>query len=377
VSVDALVQQVAEVLGRGHALFGDPPSSGGTAATTSGAGLTAAGGLVRGGHQRITALSGALPAGYTTFATDAGPALDAAGKADDALGTNLRDAAAADRFGRGTSGAVVNGAASDTAALAPSTQTAAGQRALVSALRARLAQQQEVISAYTSRDARLAAIFRSLAFGQGSPAGGMSMGGMPSGGIGGGSGGGLSPMSGLSGLGGPATMLAGGFSPRDSGLVAPAGVAGTPLGALAVNSSAREVAAAIIHEARRRGYSPSQTVPILADAMQESNLSPRAVSPNGLWRGVFQQDSSYAGRDNPNLAIVEFFNRLDKHGGPSSPDIWKSIFWLQQRPGDPSADLAYSRGRRGYLTEIMSNRGAAQQMYHDIVGTAAAAALVV
>lgn len=130
------------MLGRGHALFGDPPASGGTAAATSGAGLSAAGDMVRGGHQRISALSGALPAGYSNFATDAGPALDAAAKADDALGTNLRDAAAADRSGRGTSGAVVNGAASDTAALAPSTQTPAGQRALVSALRARLAQQR-------------------------------------------------------------------------------------------------------------------------------------------------------------------------------------------------------------------------------------------
>ena len=368
----ALVAQVGEVLGRGHALFGDPPASGGTAAATSGAGLSAAGDLVRGGHQRISALSGALPAGYGNFATDAGPALDAAAKADDALGTNLRDAAAADRSGRGTSGAVVNGAASDTAALAPSTQTPAGQRALLSALRARLAQQQQVISAYTSRDARLAAILRSLAYGQGGQSGGMPMGGTPTGGMGGGSGGGSSPMSGLSGLGGPGTMLAGNFSPRDSGLITPAGEAGTPLGALTPNSSPREVAAAIIHEARRRGYSPRQTVAILADAMQESHLNPRAVSPNRLWKSIFQQDSSYVGRDNPNLAIAEFFNRLDKHGGPSSPDIWKSIFWLQQRPGDPSAELAYSRGRRGYLTEIMSKHAAAQQMYNAIVGTAAA-----
>jgi hypothetical protein len=370
VSVGALVEQVGEVLGRGHALFADPPASGHTAATTSGAGLTAAGDLVRGGHQRIAALSGALPAGYGGLATDAGPALDAAANADDALGTNLRDAAAADRAGRGTSGSVVNGAASDTAALAPSTHTAAGQRALLSALRNRLAQQQQVISAYTSRDARLAAVLRSLAYGQGGQGGGMPMGGMPFGGIGGGSGGGSSPLSGLSSMGGQAPMLAGSFNPRTSGALSPAGLAGTPLGALTLNSSQREIAAAIIHEARRRGYSPSQTVPILADAMQESNLNPRAVSPNGLWKSVFQQDSSYAGRDNPNLAIAEFFNRLDKHGGPSSLDIWKSIFWLQQRPGEPSAELAYAHGRRGYLTEIMSKHVAAQQLYRDIVGTA-------
>jgi len=86
--------------------------------------------------------------------------------------------------------------------------------------------------------------------------------------------------------------------------------------------------------------SPYQTTAILADATQESNLSPRAQSPNRLWYSNFQQHASYPGRRNPNPAISEFFNRLDRHGGPSSPDIWKSIFWLQQRPGEQSAKAA-------------------------------------
>jgi hypothetical protein len=329
---------------------------------------------VRNGQARISALSGALPAGYTRFATDATAALDTASDADGNLSTSLRDSAQADRSGRTTSGSVVNGAASDTAALAPSTRTAAGQRALLSALRERLAQQQQVISTYTTRDARLAAMVRSLGYSRQSGGSGMPMGGMPfGGGSGSGSGGGGSPLSGLSGLSG-LSSLAGSFRPGTSGgasgLVAPAGVAGTPLGALTPNSSPREVAAAIIHEAQRRGYSPRQTTAILADAMQESNLSPRAVSPNKLWKNIFQQDASYAGRDNPNLAIAEFFNRLGKHGGPSSPDIWKSIFWLQQRPGDSSAEIAYARGRHAYLTEIMSQRSRAVAMYRDITGIA-------
>jgi hypothetical protein len=219
--VGALVQQVGEVLGRGHALFGEPPASGGTAATTSGAGLAAAGDVVRNGQARISALSGAFPAGYTRFATDATAALDAASDADGNLSTNLRDSAQTDRSGRTNSGSVVNGAASDTAALAPSTRTAAGQRALVSALRERLAQQQQVISTYTTRDARLAAMVRSLGYSRQAGGGGMPMGGMPFGG-GSGSGSGGSPLSGLSALsslaglgrGGsrdPSTMLAGGF----------------------------------------------------------------------------------------------------------------------------------------------------------------------
>jgi len=220
--VGAVVQQVGEVLGRGHALFGEPPASGGTAATNSGTGLAAAGDVVRNGQARISALSGALPAGYTRFATDATAALDAALDADGNLSTTLRDSAQTDRSGRTTSGSVVNGAASDTAALAPSTRTAAGQRALVSALRERLAQQQHVISPYTTRDARLAAMVRSLGYSRQTGGGGMPMGGMPfGGGSGSGSGGGspLSALSRLSSLGGlgrggsrdSSTMLAGGF----------------------------------------------------------------------------------------------------------------------------------------------------------------------
>jgi hypothetical protein len=363
------------VLGRGHALFGDPPASGGTAARDCGSGLAAAGGLVRTGQQRISGLAGALPAGYTQFATDAGPALDAAADADTNLSSNLHDSAAADRSGRESSGSVVDGAASDTAALAPSTRTGAGQRALISALRGRLAQQQQVITAYQAQDERLAALVRSLRYGQRYPgAGGMPMSGMGGGLTGGG--GGL-PMGALSDMGAPLTTLASSFNPRTaanasmSGLSAPAGIVGTPLGALTVNSSPREVAAAIIHEAQRRGYSPYQTTAILADAMQESNLSAKARSPNGLWESIFQQDASYAGRRNPNLAIAEFFNRLDKHGGPSSPDIWKSIFWLQQRPGDPSAEIAYARGRHAYLSEIQSKHGSAVSMYRDIIGATA------
>jgi hypothetical protein len=141
------------------------------------------------------------------------------------------------------------------------------------------------------------------------------------------------------------------------------------LGALTPRSGPREVAAAIIHEAARRGYSPQQTVAILSTAMQESGLRPTAVSPNRLWRSVFQQDRSYPGRDNPNLAIAEFFDRLDRHGGPASRDIWKSIFWVQQRPGEPSAQAAYEHGRQAYLGEIESQKRRAEAMYRDITGT--------
>jgi hypothetical protein len=202
----------------------------------------------------------------------------------------------------------------------------------------------------------------------------MPMGGMPFGGDGfGGGGSGGSSLSALGGLGSPLTSLVSKFNPttsaRTGGLPTPGSLVGTPLGALTVNSSPREVAAAIIHEAQRRGYSPEQTVAFVSTSMQENGVRPGGASPNGLWEGPFQQDSSYPGRRNPNLAIAEFFNRLDRHGGPSSPDIWKSIFWLQQRPGEPSAEAAYANGRHGYLTEIKSQYGRALAMYRDIVGS--------
>ena len=211
VSLGALVQQVGQVLNRGHALFGDPLAGGHTAALDSSTGLAAAGDLVRSGQARMAGLSGRLPTAYGDFAARAGPALDDAAGTDHALGGQLQAAAGSDQSGRANSGAVVDGAATDTAALSPMTGTPAGQRALAAALRARVAQQQHIVNAYRIRDARLATMVRSLAYARrGAAGGGMPMGGgMPS--FGGFGGGGGSPLGGLSGLSG---LFTGGRTPR-------------------------------------------------------------------------------------------------------------------------------------------------------------------
>ncbi|AYE99559.1 hypothetical protein C0J29_31850 (plasmid) [Mycobacterium paragordonae] len=141
-----------------------------------------------------------------------------------------------------------------------------------------------------------------------------------------------------------------------------------PVGGLRRDSSQRDVAATIVREARRRGYSPGQTIAILSAGLQESGLSPAASGGGGAWHGVFQQDAGYAGRDDPNQNISEFFNRLGTKGGPASPDIWKSIFWLQQRPGEASADAAFAHGRQAYLREIQSQLARAGRLYRDIAG---------
>ncbi|MDO3042136.1 hypothetical protein P5W48_24975, partial [Mycobacteroides abscessus subsp. abscessus] len=143
---------------------------------------------------------------------------------------------------------------------------------------------------------------------------------------------------------------------------------GKLLGELTPDSPVEDVASAIFHEAKRRGYTEEQAIAIGSAALQESGMRGRATHPNGLWVGIFQQDTSYPGRTNPNLNIAEFFNRLDRHGGPGSRDIWKSIFWLQQRPGDPTAEIAYARGRQAYLTEIQSQVNRSRALFRQLAG---------
>jgi cell wall-associated NlpC family hydrolase len=193
VSIGAVVQQVGEVLGRAHSLFGDPPASGGSAAGSAGSALTGAGAVVRGGLAQISGLSGEFSTGYGAFGAPAAPSLDGLAGTDQHLSDHLHDAARADRAGRATSGGVLTGAAADTSALAPYTATPAGQKALIAALRARLAHQQRVVAAYKARDARMAALLRSMGysartdgFGSGIPLAGGGLGARSNAGTGGG-----------------------------------------------------------------------------------------------------------------------------------------------------------------------------------------------
>ena len=163
-SIGAVVQQVREVLGRAHSLFGDPPTSGDSAARSAGSALTGAGTVVRGGLAQISELSGELPTGYGAFGRAAAPGLDNLAGTDQRLSDHLHDAAGADRTGRATSGGVLSGAAADSSAFAPYTTTPAGQKALIAALRARLAHQERVVAAYKVRDARMAALLRSMTY---------------------------------------------------------------------------------------------------------------------------------------------------------------------------------------------------------------------
>lgn len=172
-----VVRYAQEVLGRAHALFGDPSATGADIGDSQR--LADAAAATRDARQRFSTLFGRLSGGYGGFAADAGAALDGLAGADDRLGDRLRDAAVADRSGHRTSGAVVSAADSDTALMSPLTATPAGQRALVAALRDRVSQQQRVVAAYRIRDARMAALLRALAYPRAGGAGGAgAVGGM-------------------------------------------------------------------------------------------------------------------------------------------------------------------------------------------------------
>lgn len=141
---------------------------------------------------------------------------------------------------------------------------------------------------------------------------------------------------------------------------------------LTAQSSREDVARKIIAEGRKRGYTDDQIADVLSMAIQESNLDPEAQ--NGNWKGIFQQDSSYPGRDDPNTQITGFYDRLDsKKGTPGwSQDMDQNLFWVQQAPGADSAQAAVANGRGAYMDEINSHQDEATKMVTDLgpsVGT--------
>lgn len=141
------------------------------------------------------------------------------------------------------------------------------------------------------------------------------------------------------------------------------------VGKLTANSSREDIASAIVGEGRKRGYTDEEIKAVLATAIQESNLDPNASGGGGAWHGIFQQDSSYPGRDDPNTNISGFYDRLDekkKSGGWDKEDPYNNIFWLQQRPGENSAQSAVANGRGAYKTEIQSRSDEAGQLLDEI-----------
>ncbi|MCV7191375.1 hypothetical protein [Mycolicibacterium brumae] len=252
-------------------------------------------------------------------------------------------------------------------ALAPAANSPEGMKTLAGSMEQRLAAMERKLATSKRQNALLAARLRQIAAAY--RAAGKTGGGIPNLGSMGGSPSGKPSIPGapkMNGIPGLSTLFGNrGTTKTRSGESA---IPSLSSGALSASSSPKEVARAILAEAARRGYSRERAIAILSTAMQESGLRQQARGGGGAWWGIFQQDTSYHGRANPNLNIYEFFERLDGKGGRTSSDIWKSIFWLQQRPGESSAEAAYANGRKAYLREIQSQVSAATRMYDSIVG---------
>lgn len=146
---------------------------------------------------------------------------------------------------------------------------------------------------------------------------------------------------------------------------------------LTADSSKEEVAAAIYAEAKNRGYSDDEAKAFISTGLQESGLQ-MVNGGGGAWHGYFQQDESYENRDDPNGNISGFLDRMDeKRDADPNSDIWKRIFWLQQRPGESTADDAYNNGRQGYLEEIQSQQDTANALFDTVATTGAMPVTVV
>jgi cell wall-associated NlpC family hydrolase len=166
----------------------------------------------------MSGLAGEMSSRYGVFAADAGAALDGLAGTDSGMGSALDNAALGDRSGRTDSGIVVTGARTDTASLSPVSGTPAGEKALIAALRARIAQQRQVVAAYRARDAQLAALLRSTGYAHTGGAGAGSS--WTPAGLGGGMPGGTGLLSGFSGLTG---MAARHHRPQHAALVSRVG----------------------------------------------------------------------------------------------------------------------------------------------------------
>lgn len=129
-------------------------------------------------------------------------------------------------------------------------------------------------------------------------------------------------------------------------------------------SSEDQIAQLIIATARTHRYNRDETIATIATGIQESSLNQDATDSTGH-RGVYQQDGGYPDRETAVGNVNGFFDRLEakRISAGASPDIWKNVFWLQQRPSEKSADAAFAHGRQAYLTEIQSRVAAATDYY--------------
>ena len=188
-SLDGLVAQVGQVLGDARSLYGAAPQGGGwssTQALSAGRdGIATAGGVVAGWGGAASSTHLAASGGRVLV-------LDNVIGADGVTGSGFGGAADTSQSGRNGMTGVVDDTRRGVAAIAPSTDTAAGKRQLVDHLQSELDRAKSLLKVSEQRNVMLAQLIRGGAGGYGGA--GSRMGGGMSPMMGGGMGG-MSPMS--------------------------------------------------------------------------------------------------------------------------------------------------------------------------------------
>jgi peptidoglycan DL-endopeptidase CwlO len=164
VSLDGLVAQVGQVLGDARSLYGAAPRGGGWSSTRAlGAGrggIAAAGGVVAGWGGAAAATHLAANGGRVL-------ALDNVIGADGVTGSGFGGAADVSQSGRHGMTGVVDDARRGVAAIAPSTDTAAGRKQLVDHLQSELDRAKSLLKVSEQRNVMLARLIRGGAGGYG------------------------------------------------------------------------------------------------------------------------------------------------------------------------------------------------------------------
>ena len=163
-SLDGLVAQVGQVLGDARGLYGAAPQGGGwssTQALSAGRdGIAEAGGVVAGWGGAASSTHLAASGGRVL-------ALDNVIGADGATGSGFGGAADASQSGRNGMTGVVDDTRRGVAAIAPSTDTAAGKRQLVDHLQLELDRAKSLLKVSEQRNVMLAQLIRGGAAGYG------------------------------------------------------------------------------------------------------------------------------------------------------------------------------------------------------------------
>ncbi|MGV7254604.1 hypothetical protein PJI20_10015 [Mycobacterium kansasii] len=162
-SLDALVEQVAQTLGGARQLYGVAPRSSQWGSTSA----------LSGGRKVVWQASGAAAQSWrgasgSTYVSASGgqiQALDSVVGADRGTGPRFGHSAAESRAGRRGMDSVINDTRSGVAALAPSTDTPAGRQQLVNHLQSQLHRAKGLLRISEQRNITLATMIRNAASG--------------------------------------------------------------------------------------------------------------------------------------------------------------------------------------------------------------------